>query len=355
MTSARMSPVLRSSFDALLLDLDGTLYLGKDAIPGTADALGDHAQRLLYVTNNASRTPSDVAAHLRELGFSASDEDVVTSSQAAARVLQERVPAGSNVLVVGTDALAGEVERVGLNPVRSADDSPVAVVQGHSSQTGWPILAEACYAIRAGALWVASNTDTTLPTERGMAPGNGSMVAVLRSATGQAPIVAGKPAAPLMEDALARGGSRSPLVVGDRLDTDIEGANTVGVSSLLVLTGVSTAEDLLRAVPQRRPTFVALGLDALNAPIDTEEGEHWEVRRDGTDLVLTGGSGSDTEAGDALAALHAATVAAWAFPTFARLVPGDDAARRAVEAWADPAPEVGGRAVRLRTAVGGIG
>ena len=225
-----MTDTLRAPYDALLLDLDGTLYLGKDAIPGTADALGDHAQRLLYVTNNASRTPADVAAHLRELGFSASDEDVVTSSQAAARVLQERVPAGSNVLVVGTDALAGEVERVGLNPVRSADDSPVAVVQGHSQQTGWPILAEACYAIRAGALWVASNTDSTLPTERGMAPGNGSMVAVLRSATGQEPIVAGKPAAPLMEDALARGGSRTSLVVGDRLDTDIEGANAVGLS-----------------------------------------------------------------------------------------------------------------------------
>jgi len=219
--------VLRTQYDVLLLDLDGTLYAGAHAIPGTQAALGQGTQALYYVTNNASRSPSAVSAHLTELGFDSEDDRVVTSSQTAVRLLAERLEPGAAVLVVGTDALADEVTRVGLFPVREFADSPVAVVQGHSTETNWSILAEACLAIRAGALWVAANLDTTLPSERGLVLGNGSMVAALRAATRQEPLVAGKPAAPLMEDALARSGCSRPLVVGDRLDTDIEGAHAV--------------------------------------------------------------------------------------------------------------------------------
>jgi HAD superfamily hydrolase (TIGR01450 family) len=258
---------LRAGYGALLLDLDGTLFRGHAAIPESVAALAAADERLVYVTNNASRSAAEVAAHLADLGFPVAGDDVVTSAQAAARLLAERIaPAGQPVLVVGADALAAEIDAAGFTPVRDADREPVAVVQGHSPTTAWPVLAEASYAIRAGALWVAANTDTTLPTERGLAPGNGSMVAALRSATGAEPVVAGKPYPPLLRAALAQVDGSTPLVVGDRLDTDIEGANRVGVDSLLVLTGVSTLDDLRRAPEHQRPTYVADTLAGLDEP-----------------------------------------------------------------------------------------
>ncbi|GGK32285.1 HAD-IIA family hydrolase [Nocardia camponoti] len=263
-----MNNQLRDNYEALLLDLDGTLYRGPDVVAGGPDALapnGHSAQRLLYVTNNAARGPEPVARHLAELGYPATPDQVVTSAQAGARLLARLVPAGSDVLVLGTDDLAAEVKAVGLVPVRRFTDRvPAAVIQGHSPTTAWPDLAEAAYALRAGAQWVATNTDRTLPNERGLAPGNGSMVAALRTATDREPLVAGKPFAPLLEDAIERAGTRDALVVGDRLDTDIEGANTIGIDSLLVLTGVSTLDDLAAAIPAQIPTFVANELAALN-------------------------------------------------------------------------------------------
>ena len=173
------------------------------------------------------------------------------------------MPAGCSGSVIGTESLADEINAVGLQPVRRFSDAPVAVVQGHSPETGWSDLAEAALAIRAGALWVAANVDQTLPTERGLLPGNGSMVAALRAATDAEPQVAGKPAPALMEDALARGDFHAPLVVGDRLDTDIAGANAADLPSLMVLTGVNSARDAVFAVPEQRPTYIAHDLRAL--------------------------------------------------------------------------------------------
>ncbi|WP_415977309.1 HAD-IIA family hydrolase [Rhodococcus sp. 077-4] len=256
--------LLRDAHDVLLLDLDGTVYAGKDPIPGAVEALSGGSEKQYFVTNNASRAPEDVAEHLRSLGFDTTAEFVVTSSEAAARVLAERLDPGARVLVVGTDALAKEITKVGLKPVRSADDDPVAVVQGHSVDTGWRMLAEAVLAIRAGALWVATNIDATLPTERGLVLGNGSMVAAVRNATDIEPIVAGKPASPIMHDAIERSGAHSALVVGDRLDTDIAGANETDLPSLLVLTGVSTAAELLHAPRHLRPTHIGPDLGVLN-------------------------------------------------------------------------------------------
>jgi HAD superfamily hydrolase (TIGR01450 family) len=259
---------LRDRFEALLLDLDGTLYRGDVVIPGAPQALSGGNQVLVYVTNNASRSAVAVAAHLAGMGFGATEDEVVTSAQAAAHLLAGRLDSGATVLVVGTDDLAAEIERVGLRPIRRFDGTPPeAVVQGHSPHTAWPDLAEAAYALRAGALWVAANTDATLPTERGLAPGNGSVVAALQAATDLEPTVAGKPYAPLLDDALDRAGTRSALVVGDRLDTDIDGAHCVGLPSLLVLTGVSTLADLRKQPPERLPTYVATSLDALNYPV----------------------------------------------------------------------------------------
>ncbi|TCK24688.1 HAD-IIA family hydrolase [Pseudonocardia endophytica] len=295
-----MSDDLLGRHDALLADLDGTLYRGPVAVPGAADAVRGATDRgvpTVYVTNNASRSPADVAAQLAGLGFPAREQDVRTSAQAGAAMLAELVPAGAAVLVVGTASLVDLVRERGLEPVTSGDDAD-AVIQGHSPDTGWRLLAEATVAVRGGAVWVATNVDLTLPTERGTMPGNGSMVGVVKVATGAEPRIAGKPAARLLTEAQAAVSSSRPLVVGDRLDTDIEGAVAAGAPSLLVMTGVSTARDLVRAAAVRRPTYVGADTSALTRPVDEltpGEKDGWTVRLDEGALVLTG-NGADLDA-----------------------------------------------------------
>jgi glycerol-1-phosphatase len=298
-------------FDALLADLDGTLYRGPEVVPGAVEAVkaaGARGVPTAYVTNNASRSPEDVAAQLSGLGFPAKPDDVVTSSQAAARLLAEQLPAGAKVLIVGTDALAAEVTAVGLGTTREAAGA-VAVVQGHSPDTGWRLLAEATVALRAGATWVACNLDPTLPTERGPLPGNGSMVSVLRIASGREPQVAGKPGPALLEVAARQTGASAPLMIGDRLDTDIEGGRAAEMATLMVLTGVSDAAEVLAAPPERRPDYIAADMSGLSAaPEDLAPGPRPDWRVDapgGGELVLSG-------SGDPLDALRALCGAHWA-------------------------------------------
>lgn len=256
--------------DVALLDLDGVVYVGPDAVPHAAGALGaahaQHGMRAGFVTNNAARTPSVVAEHLRRLGVRAVDADVVTSAQAGARVLAERLGPGSRVLVVGGPGVPWALEERGLLPVRSADDDPVAVMQGYGPDVTWRDLAEASLAIGRGALYVATNLDRTIPSPRGRVLGNGSMVAALRHATGIEPIVAGKPEPPLMRESVERTRAVRPLVVGDRLDTDIEGATRAGIPALLVLTGVTDWRDLLAVAPEHRPSYLAEDLRGLLEP-----------------------------------------------------------------------------------------
>ena len=261
-----MSGTLAAAHDAILADLDGTLYRGAEAIPGAAEALASAGLTTVYVTNNASRSPEKTAVHLRELGFDADAGHVMTSAQAAVRMLGERIHAGARVLVVGHPSFAELATRAGFEVVASADDAPEAVLQGLSRELTWAELAEGCLALRTGVPWIASNTDATLPTERGLLPGNGSLVAALETATDRRPEVAGKPAPGVLRLAAEMVGSERPLVVGDRLDTDIEGGVAAGMPVLMVLTGVSTVADLLVAKPYRRPTHLAEGLGALNRP-----------------------------------------------------------------------------------------
>jgi len=328
---------LAQQYDCLLLDLDGTVFRGHEPTEGAIAALAAAHTRKLFVTNNASRAADDVAAHLRELGFTAHTDDVVTSAQSAARLLAEQLEPGSKVLIVGTDALAGEIETVGLRPVRQFDDGPVAVVQGHSIATGWPDLAEAALAIRAGALWVAANVDRTLPTERGLLPGNGSMVGALRIATDAEPQVAGKPAPALMRDALARGSFDTPLVVGDRLDTDIAGANATKLPSLMVLCGVSTAAEAVHATPDQRPTYIGADLRDLHAGVDAlavAEQPAWRVEvTDGA--VIVSAAGGDAGPDD-LSVVRATARAVWDAGGSAGQVAvraADDTARAALQRW----------------------
>lgn len=327
---------LAQQYDCLLIDLDGTVYRGRRATEGAVQSLAEVSSRKLFVTNNASRSADEVAAHLRELGFDAAGSDVVTSAQSAARVLADQLPAGSPVLIVGTDALAAEVATAGLRPVRRWDDGPVAVVQGLSMTTGWPELAEAALAIRAGALWVAANVDPTLPTERGLLPGNGSLVAALRTATGAEPQVAGKPGPQLMADAVARADCRAPLVIGDRLDTDIEGANAAGLPSLMVLSGVSGARDAVFAPPRQRPTYLGHDLRCLHQDgqllaIGSQPG--WRVVV--ADATVTVSATGDQD-GDDLSVVRAVASAVWDAHPDGRPVSigaGDEAARGALRRW----------------------
>lgn len=306
--------MLIDGYDTLLLDLDGVVYLGPRAVEGAPEALEEARRRgvrLAYVTNNASRTPAATAAHLRELGVPAGRDDVVTSAQAAARVVAERVPPGSKVLVVGGSGLRMAVRAQGLRPVTAAAEGPVAVVQGMWTGISYGLLAEGALAVRQGALFVVANRDSTMPTGRGEVPGNGSMARVIASATGVEPLYAGKPDPPLHRESMIRTGARRPLVVGDRLDTDIEGANNGNADSLLVFTGVTDPLQALTAPPHRRPTYLAPDLTGLLVPhpeVVRDGGGHrcggWTARRDGGTFTLEG-------TGDPYDGLRALAAAAW--------------------------------------------
>jgi glycerol-1-phosphatase len=322
---------LATEHDLFVFDLDGVVYIGPAAVPGAVEAitrLHGEGRAVAYATNNAARRASAVSAHLAELGVPASDGEVVTSAQVSAAVLAERLPAGAAVLVVGTEDLAAEVADVGLRPVWSADEEPVAVIQGYGRAVGWTHLAEGCVAVRAGAWWVATNADRTLPSARGPLPGNGALVAALATAVDREPdLVVGKPAPSLFEQAAKRRAAARPLVIGDRLDTDIEAANRASMPSLLVLTGVHRATDLLAAPPHRRPTHVAADLGGLfeaadAVRIDEATVAGWQASTAGDELVLRG-------AGPALHALRALCAAAWRAPGGARTVRADGAAAAA--------------------------
>ncbi len=313
------APSLVDEFDTLLLDLDGTVFLGGEVIEHAPRSLAEAAERgarVMFVTNNASRSPQVVAESLVGMGIAASADDVVTSPEAAAGLLAQAHPDRGPVLVIGAAALADAIEAVGFVAVRAADRHPVAVVQGHSPETGWKQLAEGCIALRdPGVDWVATNTDLTLPTDRGLLPGNGSMVRALEAASGRLPRVAGKPHRPLLDEGIRRAGGTRPLVVGDRLDTDIEAAVTAELPSLMVLTGVSTGADLLAAPAWQRPTHLAFDLRGLIDPsqvVQVTDAAPWQVTTDGETLLLSGPQ-PDSDAGDrqTLLALAALARAAW--------------------------------------------
>jgi glycerol 3-phosphatase-2 len=313
---------LSEDYDAALLDLDGVVYLGGRPVPGAADALAEAAKRgmKLAYANNASRSPSAIAAQLSGMGVPAVAADVVTSAQAAAHLLADRLPPGAPVLVVGGMGLRLAVLARGLRPVTTAADKPLAVVQGYSPDISYGLLAQGALALQAGAEFVLSNADATLPSPRGPQPGNGSLAQVLIHATGKQPEVAGKPEPPLHAESVQRVGARRPLVVGDRLDTDIEGAVRGGADSLLVLTGVTTPAGLLLARPPYLPSYLAADLSGLNT-------SHPEVAGDGGSFRCGGWTASPAAAGDgwltvsgsgdSLDGLRALCAAAWASPGLA--------------------------------------
>jgi glycerol 3-phosphatase-2 len=284
---------LLDRFDGIVCDLDGVVYRGHEAVPHAAESLVtalSHSVRVVYATNNASRTPGEVAAHLDALGLPGPESRVVTSAQAGAHYLAQRCPAGSRVLAVGGPGVWLALQEAGLTPVstqtetgRVGTDQPVsAVLQGYGAAVGWADLAEAGYAVQAGALWVATNQDRTLPTDRGIAPGNGTLVAAVREVVNVDPVVVGKPHTPLYELSVSVLGTKldRTLAIGDRLDTDIMGATSAGMQSLFVFGGVHGWADLVGAQPLSRPTFTATDLRSLHLPYtepiqDVSDSSRW--------------------------------------------------------------------------------
>lgn len=289
---------LVDAFDAALFDLDGVIYLGPVVIDGVPEALSvlrESGVRIGYVTNNAARTPAAVAIHLQELGIPAEAPDVVNSTQATVRMLQADLEPGTRILVVGTDALAEQLSEGGFEPVRSLEEGPTVVVQGYNPAIEWKQLELGAIAIQNGAPWYATNPDMTRPTERGILPGCGAQVAVIAACVTVEPRVAGKPFRPLLDETVLRLGADHPVFVGDRLDTDILGANTVGMDSLFVFTGAHGKKDLAAAAADSRPTHIGWDVAALLEPAHTVQvsdgGAHFQcgdesVRLEGGALSL---------------------------------------------------------------------
>lgn len=323
---------LATAYDVAVLDLDGVVYVGRHAVPGAAEALVEAealGMHLAFITNSAARRAETVGAHLRELGIPARDEEVVTSAQAAARVMAGLVPGGSAVYVIGGEGLEAALRERGLVPVTSPDHEPQGVVQGYGPEMPWRQVINGAILVRAGLPWVASNMDRTIPTARGIAPGNGMLVDLVSRFADREPLVAGKPEHPLFEETVLRVGGSRPLMVGDRLDTDIEGARRAGWDSLLVMTGVTDAAELVAAAGPLRPTYVAADLGSLHepAPGPVRDDDGWAVGgwcaqvRDGALTVTGEGSLDDWWRAVATAGwdhLDHTGVAA----TVARLVPG---------------------------------
>ncbi len=276
--------------DLLLADLDGVVYEGTVAIKNAVETLNTVTANGIpvgYVTNNSSRKPETIVQQLLDLGLQAKPEDIISSGQTAVELLQTKLSPGAKVLVVGGDGLRARVLSGGFEIVLSSDDNPAAVVQGFAPDVSWKDLAEASYSIQNGAIWVATNNDWTLPQEKGLAPGNGTLVGAVHTAVGQLPIVAGKPEPAIFQTALNLYKAQSPVFVGDRMDTDILGANRAGIKSVLVLTGVSTRKDVLAAKPEERPTYIIASLDELlekyQEPKQTKRG--WSCGKASVELL----------------------------------------------------------------------
>ncbi|WP_022890046.1 HAD-IIA family hydrolase [Agromyces italicus] len=310
--------------DAVFADLDGVVYAGAGAIPYAVESLNlvKPGRALGYITNNASRSDASVAGHLAELGLDVVPEEVVTSPQAAMQLLEGQVDAGALVMVVGGEGIEVELRKRGYRVTRSADDAPDAVVQGFAPEIGWKDLAEAAFALNArggpdaatpGIPWIATNMDWTIPVARGIAPGNGTLVSAVHTAVGRFPLVAGKPETPIFEEARRRFAATTPLVVGDRLDTDILGANRAGMASAIVLTGIDRAKQLLAADAKSRPDFILADLRGLHEPYPiVEQRRGGAIRVRGAKVVVEGGRVEIlSDGGDALDLLRASCAAIW--------------------------------------------
>lgn len=301
MTRLKGAPeALASAYDLALLDLDGVVYLLHEPIPeaaATLAALPGLDCDPVFVTNNASRSPETVAESLRGMDIPAEAAQVLTSAQVVASGILDRIGKGGKVLVTGSQALRDAVTGAGLVPV---DDpkAAAAVAFGYTPQTSWRSLADTTIAVRGGAFWAVANLDATLPTPDGPLPGMGALVGAVATALGHGPdFTAGKPEQPIYRIAMARKPGGRAIMVGDRPDSDIAGANRAGIDSLLVFTGVASPRLALGLPPQERPTYLGWSLAALTEPhpepdwneaVDRIDCGGWTAELDGPDIRFSG-------------------------------------------------------------------
>lgn len=324
---------LLQHYDALFFDLDGTVWEGGRALPMAVEAFEKNTLPVAFITNNASRGPGVVAEMLQKIGIAACPEDVLTSAQAAIDLAAEYLQPGDTVYVLGTDSFKDLARNAGYTVAVSADEKPRAVFHGHNPETGWAELSEAAMSIRNGARYFASNLDSTLPTERGLCVGNGSMVAAIVNATGVHPVSAGKPGAAMFNVAAQRLGVSAPLAIGDRLNTDIAGGVAADMATLHVMTGVSRHWDLLRAIPCERPTYLGLNLSDLFASpsklLPGSQGDfHAEWREN--DIELSGGTPTATS----MEALRTVAGIAWEREAWTgKLLTRGEHAKRVILDW----------------------
>ncbi|MFZ1361318.1 MAG: HAD-IIA family hydrolase [Candidatus Nanopelagicales bacterium] len=259
---------LAESYDGFLFDLDGVVYKGTDPIDHAAAVINKlDSTQVAYITNNASRTPDKVVELLASVGVAASEDQIVTSSQVAADTLLDKFGVGAKIFVIGAQGLRDEVTSRGMMIVEDPMLELDAVVQGMTFDLKWQDLANGAIAVERGAYYLATNLDSTFPVANGLAPGNGMMVKAIVEASGVEPDSVGKPEPAMLTRAMDRLGSKKPLVIGDRLDTDVEAANKAGLDSLLVFTGVTKASDLENVPEIHKPRFVAEDLRGLLSSI----------------------------------------------------------------------------------------
>ncbi len=261
--------MIADAYDVVLLDLDGTLYRGSEPIlgaPETVRRLRAMRKRLAFVTNNSSRTPEDVAGHLGSVGIEAAPEEVTTSALVTADLLVGR---GATVaFVVGEAGLRSALTEAGVAVAPDGALDVDVVVVGLDRSVDYARLRAAALLVQRGATLVASNGDASFPAADGTAwPGAGAILAAIQTTTGAPAEIVGKPHPPLLRGALARASGGRPLVVGDRLDTDVAGAVRLGWDSALVLTGISTREDV--ATVSASPTYV---VDSVTAIVSDDRG-----------------------------------------------------------------------------------
>jgi 4-nitrophenyl phosphatase len=249
----------------LIIDMDGVLYRGKQAIPGTGaflDFLRERGIGFLLATNNSTRTPSQYVDKLAEMEVAVRADEILTSAQATAAYLLSIARPGARIFVVGQDGLFTALREAGFTLV---EERPEYVVVGMDFSVCYERLAQATLHIRAGARFIGTNADRTFPSERGIVPGAGALLALLETATGVAPTVIGKPGTAMIEQALTRLGARAATagMLGDRLETDILAGRRAGLVTLLVLSGVTDAETL--AGSEIRPDLVFRDVGHLHA------------------------------------------------------------------------------------------
>ncbi|WIK65270.1 HAD hydrolase-like protein [Gleimia hominis] len=258
---------LTDRYDAVLLDLDGVCYMGKNPVPYAAQEVAkavESGMQQVFVTNNAARSPQAIVEQLTSFDLPADTKHVMTAAMDIAHIMSEELPAGARVYVIGGQGLREAVQEAGFEVVASADDHPDAVVQGFDRSVDWQTLSEGAFAINAGAKYYASNLDASLPVERGFALGNGALVRAVRYATNVKPTAGGKPLPGIYHRATALVGAEHPVAVGDRLETDVAGALQASVPCLHVLTGVHDAKAVILAERGLRPQLVHTDMRGLN-------------------------------------------------------------------------------------------